>query len=491
MIVVMLVTIYTSRVILNALGASDYGIFNVVGGVITLMSFVNAALSNATARFQTYALGQKDDHKLRNTFAAALNLHILVAVLVVIVGETIGLWFLYNKLSIPEGRMDAAFWILQFSIVSSAIQFTQVPYNASLVSHQNMSVYAYVGLYEAISKLAIATLVLISPIDNLIFYGLLTMLNTIAISLFYRYYTAMHYFECHFRWFYEKTLYKHLVVYSGWDLLGGVAIVSQGQGINILLNIFFGTIINAARALAVQIQAAVSSFVRTILTAVHPQVIIDYAEGNYEDMYRLTFFAAKFSFLLMLALVIPVCFEIDFILKIWLGNDVPECTNIFSVIVLITYLFRSLDEACMMASNAIGKNRWFNIFAGVLMVLALPISYILFKNGYASYTAFVIVFLLNFVLQIIDWILLHHYVPFSWKSLWSHVFFPCLFIMVLGSIIPLCIRLIMAEGLTRLILLTIFSEIVLIFIIWILGVSKSEKEVVLSFVKNKIRKNTN
>lgn len=312
----MLVAIYTSRVILDVLGASDYGIYNVVGGVVSMMSFLNSALGASSSRFLTYELGRRDQDKLNRTFSASLNLHISVALIVFIVGETLGLWFFYEKLVIPNDRIVAAFWVYQFSIITTMISFTQVPYNASLISHENMSIYAYVGLYEAISKLSIVYLLTISPIDKLIFYGLLLMLNSVGIQLFYRFYTTKRYEECRFRIVKEKSLYKTLLGYSGWDLFGNVAIICQGQGINILLNIFFGPVVNAARAIAFQIQNAVSMFVGSFLTAVRPQVVKNLAEDNTSEMYRLTFSAAKFAYLLMLALVLPVCFEINFILTL-------------------------------------------------------------------------------------------------------------------------------------------------------------------------------
>lgn len=354
-LIIMVVSIYTSRVILDVLGASDYGIYNVVGGIVTMMSFLNGALGASSSRFLTYELGRGDQDKLNRTFSASLNLHICVALIVLILGETLGLWFFYEKLIIPADRIVAAFWVYQFSIITTMISFTQVPYNASLIAHENMSIYAYVGLYEAISKLVIVYLLLASPIDKLIFYGMLLMLNSIGIQLFYRFYTTKRYKECRFRIVKEKPLYKTLLSYSGWDLFGGVAVICQGQGINILLNLFFGPVVNAARAIAVQVQNAVSMFVNNFLTAVRPQVVKNFAEDNTDEMYRLTFNAAKFAYLLMLALVLPVCFEIDFILHLWLGKNMPSDTPIFAVLVLCTYLMETYHQASLMSYHAIGK----------------------------------------------------------------------------------------------------------------------------------------
>lgn len=320
MIVVMLVSLYTSRVILNTLGATDYGIYNVVGGIVTIVGFLNSALAASTSRFLTYALGEGNMSKQKETFGASLTLHMCIALLVLILGETIGLWFFYEKMIIPDDRMTAAFWVYQFSIITTMVCSTQVPYNASLIAHEKMSIYAYVGLYEAISRLTIAMLVAISPIDNLIFYGALLLANSILVQTFYRLYAIKHFQECKYQFTRNKTLYKQLLGYSGWDLFGNLAVVCQGQGVNLLLNVFFGPVVNAARAIAFQIQGAVMQFVNNFMTAVRPQVIKNYADGNVDRMYTLTFYTAKFSYMLMLALVVPLCFEINFVLGMWLGD---------------------------------------------------------------------------------------------------------------------------------------------------------------------------
>ena len=311
----MVVTFFTSRIVLQVLGETDYGVYNVVGGIVTMMAFLNGALGASTSRFLTFHLGRGDQEALKKTFAATLNLHLLIALLVIILGETIGLWFFYEKLNIPDDRMVAAFWVYQFSIITTCINFTQVPFNASIISHENMSIYAYVGLYEALSRFGIAYLIYLSPIDKLIFYALIYMLNTVLVQLFYRLYTKRLYSECRFQFVREKSLYRQLLTYGGWDLFGGMASVAQGQGINIVLNLFFGPSVNAARAIAVQIQTGVTAFVQNITVAFRPQVIKSYACGDTARMYSLTFKAAKYSYALMLALSIPICFEMPFILS--------------------------------------------------------------------------------------------------------------------------------------------------------------------------------
>lgn len=487
-LVVMVVSIYTSRVILDVLGASDYGIYNVVGGIVTMMAFLNGALGSSSSRFLTYELGRGDQKQLNKTFSAALNLHICVALLVLILGETIGLWFFNEKLVIPDERMTAAFWVYQFSIITTMVSFTQVPYNASLIAHENMSIYAYVGLYEAISKLIIVYLLAVSPADRLITYGLLLMLNSIGIQMFYRYYTTKRFEECHFRRVKDTKLYKTLLGYSGWDLFGGVAVICQGQGINILLNLFFGPVVNAARAISFQIQNAVTLFVNNFLTAVRPQVVKNFAEGNTNEMYRLTFNAAKFGYLLMLALVLPVCFEIDFILNLWLGKNMPPDTPIFTILILTTYLMETYHQASLMSYHAIGKIKLGNIVGGTLMICALPLSYVALKLGAPAYAVFIVIFCVNLTQMFWGWMVVHRYVRFSYLDLIKKVYFPTLSITVIAVIAPTLLTHYMQQGWLRLIVLGLLTESIILASTYCIALNKNDRVTVTNFVRNKILK---
>lgn len=487
MLVVISVTFFTSRVILKILGVTDYGIYNVVGGIVSMMGFLNGALGSSTSRFLTYELGRENTERLKKTFSAALNLHICVAILVLIIGETVGLWFFYEKIVIPPERIHAAFWVFQFSIITTMINFTQVPYNASLIAHENMAIYAYVSLYEAISKLLIVYLLYISPIDKLIFYGLLLMLNSIGIQLFYRYYTSKKYSECKMQLVRDKNLYKSLLRYSGWDLFGGIAVICQGQGINILLNLFFGPIVNAARAIAVQIQSAVALFINSFITAVRPQVVKSFASGQYDEMYRLTFQTAKFSFLLMLMMVLPLCLDINFVLNVWLGNNVPEQTNIFATIILLTYLMETFHSASLMSYHAIGRIKTGNIIGGSLMIAALPISYVALKCDCPAFAVFIIIFIVNFIQMIFGWYIIHRYIQFKWNQLLKGVYAPCLFIGVLSLILPLTLRFQLDEGWSRLIFLILVSICEISVLTLFIAMNKQERKKIYEIIKSRIK----
>lgn len=489
MMVAMIVALYTSRVILNTLGATDYGIYNVVGGVVTIVAFLNGALGASTSRFLTFALGEKDIVKQRKTFGAALNLHICVALLVLILGESVGLWFFYEKMIIPEERIIAAFWVYQFSIITTMVAFTQVPYNASLIAHEDMSIYAYVGLYEAFSRLAIALLIAVSPIDTLVFYGLLLLLNTIAIQLFYRWYASRNFVECRFSLIRDKALYKQLLSYGGWDLFGNLAVVCQGQGVNLLLNVFFGPVVNAARAIAFQIQGAVMQFVNNFMTAVRPQVIKNYAEGNVEIMYKLTFYTAKFSYMLMLALVVPICFEINFILELWLGSDVPTETAIFAVLVLITYTWRTFHIAALMPYHAIGRIRTGNLAIGTLMIVSLPIGYLFLKMGFPAHTVFLVILLIEVISMFAIWWLIHKYEFFPYRDLFIKVLIPSGLVTLITIALPLLIIYNYEDGWIRFLVVGIASEISLFISALYVGLNKEERCRIFSFVINKLNHN--
>lgn len=488
MLVIMAVAFYMSRVILQVLGAEDYGIYNVVGGIVTMMGFLNGALGSSTSRFLTYELGKGNYPKLNDTFSASLNLHICVALLVLLVGETVGLWFFYEKLVIPDNRMNAAFWVYQFSIITTMINFTQVPFNATLIAHENMSIYAYVGLYEAFSKLAIVYMIAISPIDRLVFYALLLMINQACIQFFYRYYTSKRYEECRFRLIRNRDLYKTLMGYSGWDMFGGMAVICQTQGINILLNMFFGPLVNAARAIAVQVQTAIVSFVNNFLVAVRPQVVKNYAEGNTEAMYSLTFNAAKYAYSLMLALVLPLCFEIKFILSIWLGGNEPDDTAIFIVLILLTYLMETYHMASLMSYHAIGKIKLGNIVGGTLMMMALPLSYVALRLGAPAYSVFIIIFFVNLTQMFWGWMVVHRYVKFSYQQLIKMVYVPTILITFLSVIAPTIISMTLEPGWIRFIVLSIVSEIIILVLVFYIALNADERQKTLAFVRKKINK---
>lgn len=488
MLVVMAVSFYTSRVVLHALGETDYGIYDVVGGVVTLLSFVNGSLAASTSRFLAYELGRGDSCRLSATFSAALNLHIGAALLVIILGETLGVWFLYNKMTIPADQMTAAFWILQFSIVTTCFTFTQVPYNASIISHENMGVFAYLGLYEGFSKLAIAYLIQLSDGNRLVLYGLLLMINVILIQLFLRFYTHRRYSECSIRIVRDKTLYRKLLSYSGWDIFGNVALMAQTQGLNIVLNIFYGPVLNAARAIAVQIQSGLRSFILNFLMAVRPRVVKLFAAGEYDEMYNLTFYACKIAYFMILALVLPIAFDLDWLLHAWLGDKEPPYTAAFAWVIMGIVLTDSFHLAFLMSFHAIGRIKTGNLVCGTLMILALPAGYLTLKFGMPPYSLFVVIFVTNIICHVISWIIVHGYVRFSYRRLLGIVYGPCMLVTVLSLALPSLISAWLPQGAARFGILLTVGEIVYLGIVYMAGFNRRERVSIINPLIAKIVK---
>ena len=488
MLLVMCITIYTSRVILNALGASDYGVYNVVGGIIVMFSFLTGSMSGATSRFLTFELGKGNKERLNATFSASLNLYLLAGVLIVIIGEIVGLYFVNYKLTIPPDRMEAALYVLHFSIITSFFTFTQYPYTASLIAHEEMNIYAYVGIYEAVSKLFIAWLITISPIDRLILYAGLIMINQILIIIFYRIYCQHKFEECYFRLIKDMSLYKKMMGYTGYDMMPSVAMVIQNQGVNILLNMFFGPVLNAARAIAQQIDGALLQFVNNYLQAVRPQIIKRYALGEKDSMYQLTFSASKYSYLIMLALLLPVMAEIDFILSLWLGDAVPDRTALFCYIILIMGAIQPLASSIWMVVQAIGKLRNFSLINTLLFLLPLPVGYLFFKYRMPDYTILLAVLVSAFLRYLYSFIQLYCIEKYNMLKYLLTVLGRCLIITILSSIVVLLIKWQFEEGFIRLILVLLVSEASIGIFTWILGMSSSERSEVKRLIHKKFIK---
>lgn len=485
MFFVMVASLISSRVILDALGATDYGTYDVAGGIVTMMSFLNGALSASTNRFLAYELGRGNHSNLCGTFSALLNLHIGVAVLAVLTGETIGLWFLYHKLVIPEERMIAAFWVFQFSIISVVFNFTQIPYSAALIAHEKLSVYAYVGLYEAVSKLGIGLLIKYAPMDRLIFYALLLSVNKICIQFFYRFYTARRFAECRFHWIRDRALYKTLIGYSGWDLFGCAATVCQGQGVSIVLNMFLGPTVNAARSIAMQAESAVNQFVVNLTMAARPNVIKSFAREDYGTMYNLTFNIARYAWMMILAIILPLCFEIEFVLNLWLV-EVPDHTLNFAVIVLVGALLNTVNQAQLMAFHAIGKIKTGNVEGGITMMMALPTSYLILRFGGKVEWCLATIVLFNLITQFNGLRLIHGYVPFRLMDLFRTVYVPIAVVSMCAVVVPLMIHLMMPAGMLRFICNLLSTETSLCAIVWFFGITPRERTMVGIFFKQKI-----
>jgi O-antigen/teichoic acid export membrane protein len=380
MLLLMVVSLYTSRVVLSMLGVIDNGIYNIVGGAVGMFSFLNGALSGATSRFLTYELARDDKERLKLTFVSALWAHILVALLVLILLETVGLWFVNHKLDIPSDRMNAARVAFHLSVVASMISITQVPYSASLISHERMGAFAYMSLLEAGLKLAICYLVIKTPFDRLISYAVLILIIKVLIQSIYRFYCIRHFHECRLIKVKDGTFFKPILSFSVWDLLGNLSVVARNQGIDIVLNMFFGPAINSAAGLAGTAGGAVHGFATNFLTAIRPPILKSYAIGDYAKMEELMITASRFSYSLLALLSVPFFFESQFIMNIWLKNP-PDHTALFCAIGLAEDLVAAIFLPLVFAIHASGNIRRMSIISGCIWLLSVPISYALLALG--------------------------------------------------------------------------------------------------------------
>lgn len=480
MLFMMGISLYTSRVVLNVLGVSDFGVYNVVGGIVAMFGFINGSMTSATQRYITFALGEGNLDKLKSVFSTTLQVHALIAILIVILGETIGIWFLYNKMQIPLERLDAAFWVLQCSIASTVIMILSVPYNATIIAHEKMSAFAYISILEAVLKLAIVYFLILFSFDKLILYAILLLAMQIAIRICYSHYCHRHFPESTYQHTWNKSLFKEMVGFASWSLFGNLAAVLFTQGLNMLLNIFFGTIANAARGIAVQAQGAIQQFVMNFQMALNPQITKSFAKGDLQTMHRLMFRSARFSFYLLLFLSLPILFETNQILHIWL-KTVPEHTVIFLRIMICTAMIYTIANPLIIANQATGKVKKYQLICGTILLLILPISYICLRMGMPAYSVFIVHFAMEFITQLARMILLRPLIQIRIRDYIRHIYIPITIVVLASTILPVIVFTNMAEGFLRL-LSTGLSCIVSVGLsVYILGLSSNERQ----FVKEK------
>lgn len=470
MLLVMGATLYTSRVVLNVLGAEDYGLYNVVGGLVTMFTFLNGSLGSATSRYITLELGRKDYERVNRVFNVALLIHIILAVLIIILAETIGLWFFYEKMTIPEERMSAAFWVYQISILTCFFSLTQVPYNAMIIANENMRIYAWVGIVESVFKLAIAFILPFAPFDTLVYYALLLCVVQISIMLFYRIYCGRNFKESKILRYKDKTLYKEMFSYAGSDLIGNLSVLAQGQGLNILLNMFFGPVVNAARGIAYQVQGAVTQFSNNFMTAVRPQIIKSYAEGDINGMMRLVKDSSCFSFYLMWLICLPIFLETNYILSLWLG-EYPEHSVSFLRLVLILCLIQTLKTPRTTVFHATGHIQRINIVVGSILCGVLPVAYLLLKFGCEPESVFMAANVTMVVSEFVSALILKRYIDYSASKYLMEVHGRCILVACLSILMPVMIYDKWLEPTFGRLVLTVFiTSISIITVVFAVGI---------------------
>lgn len=486
---IMLVTLYTSRVVLNTLGVSDYGIYNVVGGVVAMFGFINASMSSATQRYITFALGKGDIADLRKIFSTALQIHVLIAALIVVLGETVGLWFMYTQMQIPADRMDAAFWVLQCSILSTVVMIISVPYNADIIAHERMSAFAYISIIEAVLRLAIVYLLLAFSYDKLILYAFLTLAVQLLIRFCYSSYCNKHFPESKYRHVWDKFLFKEMTGFAGWGMFSSLSGILSGQGLNMLLNVFFGPVVNAARAVAVQVQNAILQFIGNFQMAINPQITKTYANGEMEDMHKLMFRSARFTFYLLFVVSLPVLFETNFILTVWL-KTVPENTVIFLRIMICVSLLYPLSNPLIIANQATGQVRNFQFVSGLILLFILPVSYICLSFGLPAYSVFVVHFIMEFTTLFYRLRLLRSSINIRFIDYFKNVFFRVVLVVAISIIIPIAIYNYMGNTIIRFFLICIICILSVGLSAYTVGLSHNERLFIKSkaiYIFNKIK----
>ena len=484
----MVVGLFTSRITLSVLGVSDYGVYNVIGGTVSMLTVLTGAIGVATSRYLTYSLGVGDKEALKKTFSTALNIHIILGILILIIAEAVGIWFLNNKLNIPPDRMYAANWILQFSIFTFVIGIIAIPYTSSIISHEKMNLYAYLSLYDVFVKLGIVYILYISPIDKLIAYGILLMLANLSTQIIYYIYCRKKFEECRFRCILDKGLVKEMTSFIGWAFWGNAAVMAKNQCLSILLNIFFGTVVNAAQGIAMQVNHAVTGFIRNFMTAVNPQITKSYAQNNYEYLYLLLIRSAKFSIFLALLMIVPIIMHIDTILGVWLV-EVPDHANNFVNMILIYTAVECFISPILVALLATGKIKHYEIGITIIYVINIVSVYLFFKLGSAPEIAFI----LNIVFKVIVLLLLFHQGKRQFqfpvgRFLKEAMLSPVVISIVGVAMILVYGRVIEQTTLVSFIISCVITEAVLIAAIWYYGLNVAEREFMKETVLKKILK---
>lgn len=481
MLFLMVVSLYTSRVVLNALGVEDFGIYNVVGGIVAMFTMLSGSLSAAISRFITYELGKGNQENLNKIFSSAVTIQLGLAGIIILLAETIGLWFLNVKMNIPEIRMEATNWVFQFSILTFAINLISVPYNASIIAHEKMSAFAYISILEAIGKLTIAYLIIISPMDKLIFYAILMCLVAIIIRFTYGNYCKKHFSECTYHFIWDKQQLKQMFGFAGWNFIGAASAVLRDQGGNVVINLFCGPTVNAARGIAFQVNNAVNQFVTNFMTALNPQITKSYAARDKEYMMTLIFQGARLSFYMLLVLSLPILTNTHYILELWL-KTVPEHTVFFVQLILIFTLSESIAQPLITAMLATGKIRNYQIIVGGLQMMNLPISYLLLRLGFFPEIVIIVAIGISQCCLAARLILLKGMIDISIRKFLQKVYLNIIATSSVASIPSFISSQYLDESLLNFISSSLITILCTIISIYFIGCNKKERQ----FIHNKL-----
>lgn len=487
MFVILIVSLFTSRVILQVLGASDYGVYNIIGVVVVLFSFINGALTAATQRYLNFYIGRNDLQKTHNVFCMSMNIYIVLSGIFLVLAETIGLWFVNTQLNIPNDRMYAANWIYQFTVFSFMLNLTRIPYNASLIAYEKMDFYAYLSLLDVTLKLGIVYLLYISPIDKLIAYGFLYMLTDLTDNLIYRVYCKKKFKPASFHWIWDKELFKELLSFSGWSLFGNAANVVAQQGLNILVNIFYGVTLNAALGIANQVASKVVQFFSNFQTAFNPQIVKYYAEGQEEEFFKLIFRTSRLSYFLMLIISFPIILKIDVILDLWLV-EVPKYTGIFCQLILIFYLIEALSGPLWMSIQATGDIKNYQMMMSLLIFVNIPLIYICLKIGMPVWTVWGVRILIEVVTFIFRCFYLKGKIHLPLSKYAEDVLLPVFLSTQLVLPLPIIFEQTVENKYVNFVGSIFLSLVCTAFVTFYVGLKRTEREKIVAIIKRKMNR---
>ncbi len=487
MLLMMFVTLFTSREVLDKLGVTDYGIYNVVGGVVAMLGFLNSSMSNAVQRYLSFEIGKNNEAGVNRIFNVSLFAHAGIAVFVFIVMEIVGVWYLNTHMNIPAERMDAANWVLQCSIFTTLFTIVQVPYNAIIISKEQMGIYAYISILEVVLKLLVVYMLAIGNFDKLKLYSVLIMVVTIGIVMIYRFYCTRKYKEAKFKLIKDWNLLKQIVGFASWNMLGELAWVFTGQGVNIILNSFFGPVVNAARGLAEQVNGAVNRFVANFQTAVNPQLIKNYASDQLGEMKTLLFRSTRFSYYLLLALSLPIILKMDFILHLWL-KEVPDYTVGFCQLVLVSSLVSTLSNLLAQVARAYGKIRNYQIIVSIFLFLNFPLSYIVLKFGCSPLSSMFVNIGVNTMLLFVRLRLTNRMIQMTYGSFIRNVLLPVIIVTAVALVIPLTIYFMLDNSIISFIIVCLVSFVSVGVSTYALGMNANERLYILAAISKIITK---
>lgn len=488
LLLTMAIGLFTSRVILNTLGISDYGINNVVAGFVSMFTLLTGSLSAAIGRFINVSLGKGDIQRLKTVFSTSVTIMLVMSIIVIVVAEPISIWFLNNKMNIPEGRMYAANWVLQFSLLSFVVNLISVPYNATIIAHEKMDVYAYMSIFDVTMKLVIVYMLYISPFDKLITYSFLFLCVGILDRIIYGIYCGRYFEEAHYHFVFDKSLLKDMGSFAGWNLFGSGAYLFNTQGVNIVTNIFFGVTANAARGVANQVEGIVKQFVNNFTTAINPQIMKSYAKGDMDYLYSLVCRGAKFSYLLMLLFVVPFMFETETIMRLWLKTYPPEAPT-FLRLSMIGTMFDMLGNSTANAAWATGRIKKYYMYVATIGCLVFPFSWALFALGFPAYTSYIVFMVIYFIIIFVKLYIIKGLIGFDPKMFYNKVFMKILPTTIVSFIPPAVFYFTMSALLWRTGVVVLVSGIATVTSIYFLGMTKGEQEKTLQLALKKLKHN--